>query len=801
MNIKNFSYIIIALSLAVMIAVCGCSQFSESLLKRIEKNDNAGTVPDNESSSSAGESIVSEAEIQTGNSNSSATDVPATASSSGANSNSPAESVTEDSSQKNDTASIESSKKTGETDPSLQRQYFKNGVEAFEKKNYIIAEYYLNKVRDTYAVLADHTLYYYAKSLLLQKKYESAEENYFKLKTEYPDSIFKEKAALEYADLYYITEKYYSAEKNYSEFITAFPASALLPYAKYQLALCQEKNGKYQEAFSNYKSVWLNNPENEYAKNAFDAIESLVEKGLITAFKAANEEIYKRGEIFFNLYWYKNAIAEFNIILDRAVSGNVSQSIYSKTLFKMGMSYFNLRDYAKSKEYLSQSYNKFPAGVFADDSLYFLGRVATNLDNDIEAQKQYESLLSKFPQSNYADDALYRIGRIYFLKDDFETAKKYYSRIVSEYPSDDRAPDAFWELGMIEYKGRDYSAAHETFKGMASKFKGTKLGEKGLFWQAKSAEKLEDFSTAVSLYREIIALKNYSYYTFASQQALENRGLTEKIDRINTKANPSNPYINELLPDVYESLQSNTNPGDITEKTVFSHVDKAKELLSIEFYSSADIEIEAASSQFENNMTGILQISTLYLQAKDYINSQKIIAKYYSKLLSGLKEPYLDYFYYLLYPYGFRDYIDKYSTEFDIDPLYVLAVIREESRFDPGAGSYAGAQGLMQIMPATGKSIANSLDIGNYDNSMLLDPETSIKMGSYYLSMQLGSFGGNKYYAAGAYNGGPGAMNKWIAKWGDKDIDEFIEYVSYDETRNYIRKVMGSYYVYQMLYR
>jgi len=73
-------------------------------------------------------------------------------------------------------------------------------------------------------------------------------------------------------------------------------------------------------------------------------------------------------------------------------------------------------------------------------------------------------------------------------------------------------------------------------------------------------------------------------------------------------------------------------------------------------------------------------------------------------------------------------------------------------------------------------------------------------MGTFYLRQQLNSFSENKFYTCGAYNGGPGAMSKWIADRGNKDIDEFIENIPYDETRNYIKKVMKSYYFYQMLY-
>ena len=186
--------------------------------------------------------------------------------------------------------------------------------------------------------------------------------------------------------------------------------------------------------------------------------------------------------------------------------------------------------------------------------------------------------------------------------------------------------------------------------------------------------------------------------------------------------------------------------------------------------------------------------------AKDYTGSQKIIAKNYSKLISNLQAPYKDYLRYLMYPYSFKEYVDKYSSQFGVDPLFILAVMREESRFNPDAGSHAGALGLMQVMPATGKDIANALGVKDFSNAMLYDPQTSIKMGAYYLARQLESFDQSKYYACGAYNGGPGAMNRWISTFGDRDIDEFIEHITYEETRNYVKKVMGSYYFYKMLY-
>jgi soluble lytic murein transglycosylase len=160
----------------------------------------------------------------------------------------------------------------------------------------------------------------------------------------------------------------------------------------------------------------------------------------------------------------------------------------------------------------------------------------------------------------------------------------------------------------------------------------------------------------------------------------------------------------------------------------------------------------------------------------------------------------MDYLYYLYYPYGYKETVQNYSNQYALDPLFTLAVIRQESHFMPLAGSYAGAQGLMQIMPATGKGIAGQLGIQNYNDIMLLDPEINIKMGTFYLRQQLDNFNQNQFYCLGAYNGGPGKMSEWISKRGSMDIDEFIESISYEQSREYVKIVMGNYYFYQMLY-
>lgn len=689
---------------------------------------------------------------------------------------------------------------TEDSDIKELRFYFTQAINYYEGQSYIVAEYYFNKIKDDYIIIQDHIFYYMAKSLLMQEKYYQSEEYYFKLTRNYPDSIWAEKASIEYADIFYIKEDYATAESEYKQFLTDFPDSAFIPYCLFQLASCQEINGKKKEAFKNYKEIWLKYPLSEYSEPSWDNLSRLADEDpLIEQFVPGANQIYSRGEIFFGAYQYHSAMNEYNKLLQEDYINALSLELHSRTLFKTGMCHYRLRDYAQARIYLIQSYEKAPSGSVADDSLYYAGMALTNLNMTDDAISYYQRLVNLFPSSNFSDDALYRTGRIYSLRGDFTNAAVYFKRVPSEYPSGDKLSDALWELGLIQYRAGDYSSAKKTFSGYASSYSGTSLEEKGLFWQAKSCHKLGENSSAMDLYRKITNLSSYSYYTFAAAEMLENMNSPVEINRVNNNLNPENPEVADIIPDVYSILEEESYDS-IREDGTIGHVSKAIEFLKLGFPNSASLEIEAGTAEIEENPSKILEIATLYLKSGNYTNSINMIGKNLRKLKSELDGAYIDYLYYLYYPYGYREEVESYSDSYNIDPCFTLAVIRQESNFMPDVVSYAGARGLMQIMPGTGEGIARQIGISDYNVDMLTDPDINIKMGTFYLRQQLDNFSQNKIYCAGAYNGGPGRMSGWISDRGDMDTDEFIESIPYEQTREYVKKVMGNYYFYRMLY-
>jgi len=151
-----------------------------------------------------------------------------------------------------------------------------------------------------------------------------------------------------------------------------------------------------------------------------------------------------------------------------------------------------------------------------------------------------------------------------------------------------------------------------------------------------------------------------------------------------------------------------------------------------------------------------------------------------------------------VYPFPFADLIQTWSVERQLNPLLVLALIRQESRFMPRIRSVAGATGLMQVMPDTAKWIKDrEPTITEYD---ITDPHDNIKLGTWYLDYTHREYGNNSMFAIASYNAGPGNVANWINRGGYRNDDDFADKIPFPETRGYIQSIFGNYWNYLRLY-
>ena len=153
----------------------------------------------------------------------------------------------------------------------------------------------------------------------------------------------------------------------------------------------------------------------------------------------------------------------------------------------------------------------------------------------------------------------------------------------------------------------------------------------------------------------------------------------------------------------------------------------------------------------------------------------------------------------LIFPIAARDTIISASNKAGLDPAFVAALIRQESNFNPAARSPAGARGLMQVMPAVGKSIAPSAGITSWNANLLYDPGINIELGIRHLAPLVKSQP-SRARALAAYNAGESRVTRWSKKKGADDPEIFTERIPFTETRDYVKSVLRNREFYRVLY-
>jgi soluble lytic murein transglycosylase len=320
----------------------------------------------------------------------------------------------------------------------------------------------------------------------------------------------------------------------------------------------------------------------------------------------------------------------------------------------------------------------------------------------------------------------------------------------------------------------------------------------------------------------VISRFDHTYYSYRAREKLIALGVPEfdiKDDPVYVQLDTINegPFAQTPLPLNEEPLPfepgidettATFDAGSVRAYDIKDHFRKYSELMAIGFYDEAanEAKVLVAASPEDKKTSAKLALATANLGAgkiKDSIIYAEMMCN--NAILCGTTDQLPRNAWNLAYPKAYYKYVSQYSSEFGIDESLVLAVIREESRFNPKTLSWANARGLMQIIPQTGLGVARLVGIRQYRTSKLFEEDTNIRMGCYYLASLLKRFNYNIPYAVAAYNGGPIRVKKWINAWnarvgGDIDLDEFVESIPLSETRRYVQKVMKSYYEYKRLY-
>ena len=331
---------------------------------------------------------------------------------------------------------------------------------------------------------------------------------------------------------------------------------------------------------------------------------------------------------------------------------------------------------------------------------------------------------------------------------DFDGALQTYQEVLKSYPED--SEEALWGAGWTQYLSGDHQKAAGTFSRLSETYGDTKY----LYWHARSIE--ASGGDATSIFRRVMTAENSFYAALAYTQH---------------GTSMPRPAATTFTPD----LSREKNRAE----------ERIDMLVSLDMRNEAVAELAALCRQL-SSLPDLFYSASLFQQLGEYRRSISLVTKI----------PYSEKMHHFWYPRAFWETVEQAAQRNGMDPYVVLSVMREESRFDHAAKSPAGAYGLMQLMPQTAYRLDRSLHLGVTRPSQLTDAGTNIALGTFYLKKLSDEFA-SLPLALAAYNAGELAVRSWQNRFAYRSADEFIEDIPYAETRNYVKKVLTSYFQYR----
>jgi len=372
-------------------------------------------------------------------------------------------------------------------------------------------------------------------------------------------------------------------------------------------------------------------------------------------------------------------------------------------------------------------------------------------------------LLNYFPRHSVEERALEE-GAPHFEAEERESFASTRSPITYRAPDLDSAA---FDAAMGLYLAEKYGDAIKAFAKFADEFPRSSFRFRAKYWLAQSFDKDKQSREAEKIFKEIVTESPMTYYGYlaASATGLELQNTVADIPMLTDETDPG------LQPhEVFRLKRAHTLLAEGADAlAAFDLRDfKARDSLSSPFLA----HLASVNARVGNFHTAFGFLGEL-------------IQRGYPGAVSSASLK-------MIFPSVYLDLIQKYAKEYDVDPLLLVSLIKQESAFDHEATSGSGALGLMQLMPATASDTSSDVI-----RSELVNPETNIRVGAKYLKKLLVRSSGNIALAVAGYNAGPGAVDRWVRDLPKKaGMLEFIESIPFKETREYVSAIVRNYYWY-----
>lgn len=541
-------------------------------------------------------------------------------------------------------------------------------------------------------------------------------------------------------------------------------------------AVLHGEAGRKDEARAAYLKVWSEHPLAPEAEDARLRAEALA-KGPV-----ADAILVKRAQHLIDAH--RN---EDGVTLIRSMSSRLKlpDPLACEAHLYLGRALRKLRRHSEVRGVLPAVVDACTDRDVVARAFYLLA-TSTSIVAPQEGAAVWRRLASTLPDHSYADDALFFAAEIERRAGRLQVARDELRGLIETYPEGDYRKEALFQLFWLDRQAGRPKRGLAALRTLEAEAAGTADGERALYWLGRTLEQLGRKVEAVAAWKALVTQDPASYYAMLARGRLAHLdpAWVGEIER-SMAHDPVGAVV----------LDASSVAGD-------PHLRTGLELLRLGFSSLAADEFLLVDRRVQG--TGESEPALVVAHLLDRADSRRAahqIAR--TDLASQLRGPAVGKTalrYRVAFPLAYRDLIEANGKRYGVPPDLMQALMREESSLDPNVVSWAGAVGLTQLMPSTARAVAQRLGLGAITEARLRDPALNVRIGTAYLGSLLERWKGSYALACASYNAGPGAVSRWLQERGHLELDEFVEEIPIDQTRGYVKRVLGSYSAYKLIY-
>ncbi len=345
-------------------------------------------------------------------------------------------------------------------------------------------------------------------------------------------------------------------------------------------------------------------------------------------------------------------------------------------------------------------------------------------------------------------------------EEDFERIVEVLTALRRLDPADTTGARHLWKLGWRSYDARNYAGAIGYWTELGGLYPESSFSRAGSYWTGRAHQKLGQTARAREIFERVAAVEVTDFYR---RHALAQLGPGPAPEP--ERAVPEGPWPRDPL------------------------LARAELLSDLGLDAVALTEMRSLAGSAEKSALHALEALVLARRGE---RRQSIISLW--RAFPSLGDPgpssLPDLARRLFLPLDYREIVDRHARAQGIPTHLVFGMIRQESAFDASATSRAGARGLMQLMPTTGRELAHRMGLP-FSTGRLSEPDYSVRLGTAYFRQVLGMFDHNEELALAGYNAGPYRIKRlWRNAGQDPELDTFLEGLDLDETRTYVKRVL-----------